>query len=158
MHDKIESTHYYDFKLKKCRGGLTVMRKVNLLSLFIISLFFTNTSFAQNDYVMRGQFQDVLFTAGYSTAFGAALGAATLGITMKDPAKNFHYITFGASLGFISGTFLGSYLYLLPAIAGNGNYLGEKSQNKPPQLSIFPILTGESKITGVGANWMVASF
>ena len=62
------------------------------------------------------QFHELFITAGYSTAFGAALGAAVLGL-QSDPSGKLGYIAVGASLGFIVGSFLGSYIVLAPSFS-----------------------------------------
>ena len=53
---------------------------------------------------METGFQDMLVTSGYSTAFGAALGTAVMGLTSA-PTNNLRYVAVGASLGFIVGRF-----------------------------------------------------
>jgi hypothetical protein len=62
------------------------------------------------------RFQDLFVTAGYATAFGAALGTAILGLT-ENPADNLQYIAVGASLGFIGGSLLGSYVVFAPVVS-----------------------------------------
>ena len=59
------------------------------------------------------RFQDLFVTAGYSTAFGAALGAAFLAFT-DEPASQLRYVAMGASLGFIGGSILGTYIIFSP--------------------------------------------
>src|SRR4051794_24531918 len=61
------------------------------------------------------RFQDLFVTAGYTTAFGAALGTAFLAFT-ADPAANLRYVAVGASLGFIGGSALGSYIIFSPML------------------------------------------
>lgn len=62
------------------------------------------------------RFHDLFVTAGYSTAFGAALGTAFL--AFKDnPADNLQFVAIGASLGFIGGSVMGSYIIFSPMIA-----------------------------------------
>lgn len=60
------------------------------------------------------QFQDLFVTAGYSTAFGAALGLALLSFS-SDPSSELSTIAVGASLGFIGGSLLGTYMILAPS-------------------------------------------
>jgi len=67
---------------------------------------------------MEERFQDLFVTAGYCTAFGAALGTAYLAFT-SDPASNLRYVAMGASLGFIGGSILGSYVIFSPMIAAD---------------------------------------
>ena len=65
------------------------------------------------------RFQDLFVTAGYCTAFGAALGTAFLAFT-SNPAENLRFVAVGASLGFIGGSALGSYVILSPLLASDG--------------------------------------
>jgi putative copper export protein len=62
------------------------------------------------------RFQDLFITAGYCTAFGAALGTAFLAWT-ENPAENLRYVAVGASLGFIGGSLLGTYVIFSPMVA-----------------------------------------
>ena len=73
---------------------------------------------AQAQFTTEEKFQDVFITAGYATAFGAALGAATLSF-FPDPSKRLQHVAIGASLGFIGGSLLGSYMVFSPGIAMN---------------------------------------
>jgi hypothetical protein len=65
------------------------------------------------------RFQDLFITAGYCSAFGAAFGTALLAFT-TEPAENLRYVAVGASLGFIGGTALGSYIIFSPMVASEG--------------------------------------
>ncbi len=62
------------------------------------------------------RFQDLFVTAGYATAFGAALGTAFLAWT-AEPSQNLRYVAVGASLGFIGGSIMGSYVVFSPMLA-----------------------------------------
>lgn len=64
------------------------------------------------------QFQDLFVTAGYATAFGAALGAAALTFS-GNPERHLRYVAVGASLGFLSGSAFGSYLIFAPSFASS---------------------------------------
>ena len=64
------------------------------------------------------KFQDLFVTAGYGTAFGAAFGAALLSFQTK-PEQNLRFIAIGASVGFIAGSFLGSYIVFSPVFIGS---------------------------------------
>jgi hypothetical protein len=64
------------------------------------------------------RFHDLFVTAGYATAFGAAVGTAFLAWT-ADPSANLKYVAMGASLGFIGGSVLGSYVIFSPMISDN---------------------------------------
>ena len=71
-------------------------------------------AFAQGSTEER--FHDLFVTAGYSTAFGAALGTAFLAFK-EDPTANLQFVAIGASLGFIGGSILGSYVIFSPMIS-----------------------------------------
>ena len=64
------------------------------------------------------RFQDLFVTAGYCTAFGAAIGAAFLSFT-NYPTQNLEYVAVGASLGFLGGSALGSYVIFSPMVVDN---------------------------------------
>jgi hypothetical protein len=59
------------------------------------------------------RFHDLFITAGYATAFGAALGAAALSFSSA-PEQNLKFVAVGASLGFFGGSALGTYLIFSP--------------------------------------------
>jgi hypothetical protein len=61
------------------------------------------------------RFQDLFVTAGYATAFGAAIGTACLAWT-ADPASNLKFVAIGASVGFLGGSILGSYIIFSPLV------------------------------------------
>lgn len=69
------------------------------------------------------RFQDLFITAGYCTAFGAALGTAFLAFT-DDPSANLRFVAMGASLGFLGGSVLGSYIIFSPGFADNSTPAG----------------------------------
>ncbi|MBP6217911.1 MAG: hypothetical protein KA436_04940 [Oligoflexales bacterium] len=114
------------------------------------------------------KFQDVFITAGYSTALGAALGAATVGLS-SNPNGKLRYIAVGASIGFISGSFLGSYVVLSPIFSGEMQtyepqaYQGESSQPffKAPQdadIVVSPILSSSDSLSGMSVSWLIRKF
>lgn len=82
------------------------------LALFTVGLP-SPTAQAQQVISVEERFQDVFLTAGYCTAFGAAFGTALLAWT-TNPSENLNYIAIGASLGFIGGSALGTYVVLQP--------------------------------------------
>lgn len=97
------------------------------------------------------RFQDLFSTAAYACAFGATLGAAALAF-QPEPEKHLKYIAIGASLGFIGGSVLGSYVVFSPVFAGE---LPDRPAT--PYLSESPIPKSSSDyaITGVSARWQL---
>lgn len=85
------------------------------LAIFATALGFTGQANAQSN---EEKFHDLFVTAGYCTAFGAALGTAVLGLT-DSPAENLQYVAVGASLGFIGGSVMGSYIIFAPGFVDN---------------------------------------
>ena len=79
------------------------------------TIVMASPAFAQST---EERFQDLFTTAGYATAFGAALGAACLSFT-PHPESNLQYVAIGASLGFIGGSILGTYVVFSPMFATN---------------------------------------
>lgn len=78
--------------------------------IFIVHLAFPNIALSQSNVE---RFQDLFSTAGYASAFGATLGAAALSF-QPNPERNLRFIAIGASLGFIGGSVLGSYIIFSP--------------------------------------------
>lgn len=66
------------------------------------------------------KFQDLFVTAGYCTGYGAAVGAAILAL-QENPQEKLQYIAMGASLGFLGGTVLGSYIVFSPGFTDNAH-------------------------------------
>ena len=88
------------------------MRLILSLAMMLASLGLPQTAAAQST---EEKFQDLFVTAGYCTAFGAAVGAATLAF-LETPTENLRNVAMGASLGFIGGSVLGSYIIFAPGI------------------------------------------
>lgn len=87
-----------------------------ILSLGLYGIL-TPAAQAQN---VEERFQDLFVTAGYTTAFGAALGTAALFLNPNiDPAANLRFIAMGASLGFIGGSILGGYVIFAPLVTAD---------------------------------------
>lgn len=77
------------------------------------------------------KFQDLFVTAGYCTAFGAAVGTAILAWT-EDPTANLRYVAMGASLGFLGGSMLGSYIIFSPGLTDNSQPTTSRSLAELP--------------------------
>ncbi|MBP9709300.1 MAG: hypothetical protein KBD78_16820 [Oligoflexales bacterium] len=84
-----------------------------LFPIFILNFALIANSPQASAQATDERFQDLFVTAGYSTAFGAALGAAFLAFT-DEPASQLRYVAMGASLGFIGGSILGTYIIFSP--------------------------------------------
>lgn len=96
----------------------------------------------QTKYATEQRFQELFITAGYSTAFGAALGAAALGLS-EQPREKLQYVAMGASVGFILGSAIGTYVIITPMFSYESPRYGAVS---PP------------KLTSVQAQWLLAEF
>ncbi|MBM4253282.1 MAG: hypothetical protein FJ146_15030 [Deltaproteobacteria bacterium] len=109
------------------------------------------------------RFQDLFLTAGYCTAFGAALGTAMLAFT-TNPTENLRFVAVGASLGFIGGSALGSYIILSPLLtdAGNDHYTGSlASEGRMPTrgLVIRPAIDRSThRLVSIEGGLTLASF
>lgn len=84
------------------------------------------------------RFNDLFITAGYSAAFGATLGLAALSFAER-PEKHLNWVAVGASLGFIGGSVMGSYIVFSPLVA----------TTPEPEL---PQLAGQSPRVQFGAS------
>ncbi len=94
------------------------------------------------------KFETVFTSAGYSTALGAGIGAALLAFT-ANPKEKFHYITTGASVGFLGGAALGGYLVLV-VDSGNGS-----DRLDPRQRAVELSPRGRN---GLRLDWTLAQF
>jgi hypothetical protein len=105
------------------------------------------------------RFDDMFITAGYGTALGAALGAAMLSF-QAEPDQNLRQIAVGASIGFIGGSLLGSYVVFSPVFISDSKQLPESRQlAQHENFSIQPIIDWNSKdVVGVQSQWKIASF
>jgi hypothetical protein len=111
------------------------------------------------------RFQDLFITAGYSTAFGAAMGAALLAFA-NDPASRLSYVAMGASLGFIGGSLLGTYMIFSPLVVENSHPSSVQSHSlwahlpsEKRAVAIQPIWDMESQtLLGLGASWSLVRF
>ena len=97
------------------------------------ALLTTNAAYAQST---EEKFQDLFVTAGYCTAFGAAVGTAILAWT-EDPTANLRYVAMGASLGFLGGSVLGSYIIFSPGLTDNSRQATTSSLAQIPSRGVM---------------------
>lgn len=106
------------------------------------------------------RFQDLFVTAGYGAAFGAAFGAALLSFQPK-PEKNLKYVAIGASVGFIAGSFMGTYMIFTPVVSNFDEaqtYAMETGTREGIQISpVFDPANG-NQFAGVTGQWTMIRF
>jgi hypothetical protein len=129
------------------------------LSIFHLA-FHSRLSNAQST---EDQFKDLFITAGYATAFGAALGAATLSFK-SNPESHLRFIAVGASLGFFGGSVLGTYVAFSPAFTWNepqekGALPNLVAQHSASNFTIVPnIDLYSTKISSWQGQWTLSRF
>ncbi len=151
------------------------MTKQILLSYVLVGwVFLAQKAHGQQAISVEERFQDVFLTAGYCTAFGAALGTALLAWT-DDPTENLKYVAIGASLGFIGGSVLGTYVVLAPVAYEPPRHDSHSDQesrltaigqprdggiiSKQPRLILNPEFDTETTgLVGIRGTFTMASF
>ncbi len=106
------------------------------------------------------RFQDLFVTSGYGAAFGAAFGAALLSFQPK-PDKNLRYIAVGASIGFIAGSLMGTYMIFTPVAANMDDAKAYALENTSPSpVKISPVFDPAKsyKLQGAIGQWTFARF
>lgn len=125
--------------------------KTILLSLLILATAqFGFPQAALCDVETEQKFETVFTSAGYSAALGAGIGLALLAFS-PDPKEKFHYITSGASIGFLSGTLLGGYLVLVPD-------RGSHSDQPDPVKKAVSTDAALPTNLGLRLDWTIAQF
>jgi hypothetical protein len=102
------------------------MQRLRRLAIGLVTVAFVGSAMSASEAKAQStedRFHDLFVTAGYATAFGAAVGTAFLAWT-SDPAANLKYVAMGASLGFIGGSVLGSYIIFSPMISDGSTPTG----------------------------------
>ncbi len=127
------------------------------LAVITLSSSISGTSHAQM-ITTEEKFQDLFVTAGYGTAFGAAFGAALLSFQAK-PDENLRYIAIGASVGFITGSLLGSYVILSPSLASRPEN-DVLADNGTATFHIKPSFDPHQRfrLNGIQGQWTLARF
>lgn len=126
---------------------------------FAVVLSFSPATLAQAQSTEE-KFQDLFVTAGYCTAMGAAVGTALLAWT-EDPTANLRFVAMGASLGFLGGSFLGSYIIFSPGLTdlrepSQGSTIAEAPTNG---VLLRPIFHRSShKLVSLEAGWTMWNF
>lgn len=126
----------------------------NCKALTIAAVLAFSTTAHSQDRMEIIKFQEIFKTAGYATIFGAALGAAVLGLR-KDEKNKLRYITVGASIGFITGSVLGTYLAIAPNFWGGAGYHSDAGRG-PLEIALAPTL--DSNGMGVAAHLRVTGW
>lgn len=101
--------------------------------LLVLSCAFSATAKAEVA-VDPHKMHDLIVTAGYSTALGAAVGAAVLAFT-ENPGKNLAYLYRGAAVGFLGGAIVGAYVVFSPLWITAPDY---SSTNMSERLDYVP--------------------
>ena len=104
------------------------------------------------------KFHDLFVTAGYGTAFGAAFGAALLSFQAK-PQDNLRFVAVGASVGFIGGSLLGTYVIFAPAFAQTNSIPTPMPLADRPSLRIVPSFDPDSyRLAKIESQWTLFQF
>ena len=139
------------------RQGLRILAAMLLLG---SSLTLSKPCHAQN-IAAEERFHDLFVTAGYGTAFGAAMGTALLSF-QSEPNKNLRYIAIGASLGFIGGSVFGSYIVFSPVFSTPGQAdlnLTAPAPTSVARIKLAPGIDPETgKISGIWSAIRLAEF
>jgi hypothetical protein len=98
------------------------------LLILLFSAILSSSPLRAQTITTQERFHDLFITAGYGTAFGAATGAALLSF-QNQPDQNLRYVAIGASLGFIGGSLLGSYVVFSPV------FQADMPQSQPTLLA-----------------------
>lgn len=139
------------------------MIKKLILSGFLLSMSgWSVPAWSQGGFTTEQHFRELFMTAGYSTAFGAALGAAAIGLT-ENPGDKLRYVAVGGSLGFIMGSIIGTYVLFTPVVSYQNQYQSMDLQKIPEgsRFAIEPMWARgklNSKPQGLRLRWLVAGF
>ncbi|MEZ4742421.1 MAG: hypothetical protein R3B45_08245 [Bdellovibrionota bacterium] len=142
---------------------------VKILSILLLSIGLsilpvqaTNAVAQSSDTEER--FHDLFIIAGYSTAFGAALGAAVLGLT-ANPSSKLNYVYAGASIGFICGSIFGTYVVFSPMLVDSSVEVPSDAGLVFNMKASYPIVTvhplidlDKGSLYGIKANFNLMAF
>jgi len=103
----------------------------NYVTVLALTLVFTFSQQMKAEEIQTTQlFKEIFITAGYTTLLGGLMGTAAMFMSSKHPKKNMRWIGIGASVGFFSGTALGTYLSFGPL------FVVEKATSIPALINI----------------------
>ena len=126
------------------------MKSIVAFTAFAVLAWSTASSPARAQMVSTEErFQDLFVTAGYGTAFGAAFGAALLSF-QPNPSQNLRFVAIGASIGFIGGSLLGSYVIFSPVFTSDAS--------NQPANTLFANDRRSMRLTGLEGQWTVMRF
>jgi hypothetical protein len=108
-----ESYNIVKYTLNKKRKDMQKKLRCIIIALGIYCSCVSATGFAQP--LTKQSFHNIFTVAGYSSALCAVMGAAILGLS-KEPSENLNYITMGASIGFIGGVALGTFMNISTSV------------------------------------------
>ena len=131
--------------------------KKNIISSIFALILAHLISPSANAQSTEEQLQDIFVTAGYTAAFGAALGAASLAF-WEYPEDHLKDVAVGASLGFIGGSIFGTYIVLSPMLVSNSsaeqNLMATNTRKQGASLAIRPVLDSKPReVRGLGAGF-----
>lgn len=144
-------------------SGRRIQKTIVVLAMIgalVTGAFRTQAAQAQT---VEERFQDLFVTAGYATAFGAAIGTAFLAFH-EDPSAHLRYVAVGASLGFLGGSVLGSYIIFSPMISTDDSSASQNSliaSQAIPQrgIAVRPTWNREAhSLDGVEAGMTLLNF
>ena len=123
-----------------------------LSKLFILLSLITASSSYSQVVTTEQRFQDLFVTAGYGTAFGAAMGAAVLSF-QNQPEENLRFVAIGASIGFITGSIFGSYVVFSPVFENRQASVVSPMLPQKSRFSIGPVLSStDLSMTGLAGG------
>lgn len=138
---------------------------LKIIASAVSCLFFclaVGTSPVRADSEIESNFKDMFVTAGYSAAAGAAIGAALLSF-QDQPLHHLKYMSVGASIGFLGGMSVGSWIVLAPIFVDNAAPSATPTKlaqnSKHSKIILKPRLdVAKNSVSGLEAGLVFASF
>ncbi len=137
-------------------------KKIAGAAVFLCLWMFGISTQVRADSEIESNFKDMFVTAGYSAAAGAAVGAALLTF-QEEPLRHLKFMSVGASLGFLGGMSVGSWMVIAPIFVDNKNPAiapALLAQNSPrSHVVLRPWLdVAKNTVSGLEAGLVFASF